>query len=84
MTAPGTKRLRLQYDEPLSNFAFNFNLRRYIEVAYLDTDLSIPSSLLLFVLNRVVDLGFMVRPRLFAHIHSAPVCIRPLPERTGI
>jgi len=26
---PGTKRLKLKYDKPLSNFAFNFNLRRY-------------------------------------------------------
>jgi len=26
------QRLKLQYDEPLSNFAFNFNLRRYIKV----------------------------------------------------
>ena len=26
---PGTKRLKLKYDELLSNFAFNFNLRRY-------------------------------------------------------
>ena len=26
---PGAKRLKLQRDEPLSNFAFNFNLRRY-------------------------------------------------------
>jgi hypothetical protein len=25
----GTKRLKLKCDEPLSNFAFNFNLRRY-------------------------------------------------------
>ena len=24
--------MRLQYDEPLSNFAFTFNLRRYTEV----------------------------------------------------
>ena len=31
LTAPGTKRLKLKYDEPLSNFAFNFNLRRYIK-----------------------------------------------------
>ena len=29
MKAPGTKRLKLQYDEPPSNFAFKFNLRRY-------------------------------------------------------
>jgi hypothetical protein len=26
---PGTKLLKLKYDEPLSSFAFNFNLRRY-------------------------------------------------------
>ena len=26
---PGTKRFKLKYDEVLSNFAFNFNLRRY-------------------------------------------------------
>jgi hypothetical protein len=29
LKAPGTKRLKLKCDEPLSNFAFNFNLRRY-------------------------------------------------------
>ena len=29
LTAPGTKRLKLQYDSLLSNFAFKFNLRRY-------------------------------------------------------
>jgi len=27
--APGTKRLKLKYDESVSNFAFKFNLRRY-------------------------------------------------------
>jgi hypothetical protein len=27
--APGTERLKLDYDNPLSNFAFSFNLRRY-------------------------------------------------------
>jgi hypothetical protein len=26
---PGSKRLKLKYGEPLSNFAFKFNLRRY-------------------------------------------------------
>jgi len=26
---PGTWRLKLKYDEPLSNLAFNFNLRHY-------------------------------------------------------
>ena len=29
LKAPGTKRLKLTYDELLSSFAFNFNLRRY-------------------------------------------------------
>jgi len=29
LKAPGTERLKLKCDEPLLNFAFNFNLRRY-------------------------------------------------------
>jgi len=29
LKAPGTRRLRLNYDELLSSFAFKFNLRRY-------------------------------------------------------
>jgi hypothetical protein len=29
LNAPETKRLKLDYDEPLSNFAFKCNLRRY-------------------------------------------------------
>jgi len=33
LKAPGTKRLKLKYDVALSNFAFNFNLRRYTEVS---------------------------------------------------
>jgi len=32
LKAPGMKCLKLQYDEPLSNFAFNFNLRHYVKV----------------------------------------------------
>ena len=31
LTLPGTKRLKLKCDVPLSKFAFNFNLRRYNE-----------------------------------------------------
>ena len=31
MKAPRTKRLKLECDELLSNFAFNFNLRRYTQ-----------------------------------------------------
>jgi len=33
LKAPGTKLLKLTYDEPLPNFAFKFNLRRYMAVA---------------------------------------------------
>jgi len=29
LKAPGTKRLKLIYDGPLSNFTFKFNLHRY-------------------------------------------------------
>jgi len=29
LTAPGSKRLKLKYDEPLSNIAVKFNVRRY-------------------------------------------------------
>jgi hypothetical protein len=29
LKAPGTKRLKLKYDEPFSKIAFKFNLRRY-------------------------------------------------------
>jgi len=31
MKAPGTMLMKQMYDVPLSNFAFNFNLRRYVE-----------------------------------------------------
>ena len=31
--APGSKRLKLEYDEPPSIFAFKFNLRRYTVAA---------------------------------------------------
>ena len=30
LKAPRTERLKLKYDDPLSKFAFKFNLRRYI------------------------------------------------------
>jgi len=32
LKAPKTKRLKLKYDDPLSNFASNVNLRRYNKV----------------------------------------------------
>ena len=33
LKAPGTKRLKLECDKPLSNFAFKFNLRRYTKIS---------------------------------------------------
>jgi hypothetical protein len=33
LKAPGTKGLKLKYDELVSNFAFKCNLRRYIKAA---------------------------------------------------
>jgi hypothetical protein len=38
LKAPGAKRLKLKHDGPLSNFAFKFNLRRYITVARFAVD----------------------------------------------
>jgi hypothetical protein len=34
MKAPGSKRLNLEHDKLVSNFAFKFNLRRYSEGLY--------------------------------------------------
>ena len=34
--SPGTKSLKLKYDEPLQNFSFKCNLRRYTEAFLLD------------------------------------------------
>ena len=42
LKAPGTKRLELQYDVPLSEFAFKFNLRLF------DKDKLIVSTFLTF------------------------------------
>ena len=39
LNAPGTQRLKLQYDEVLSSFAFNFNLRRYNSADYDMSDI---------------------------------------------
>jgi CRP-like cAMP-binding protein len=32
LKAPGSRWLKLQFDQPLSSFAFDFNLRRYSKV----------------------------------------------------
>ena len=38
LKAPGTERLKLKYEELLSNFGFKFKLRRYIEADVGETD----------------------------------------------
>jgi len=38
LKAPGTKRLKLNYDKLLSNVAFKFNLRRYTRGAVMTGD----------------------------------------------
>ena len=35
LRAPGTKSLKLQHDELLSDFAFKFNLHRYTKEGYM-------------------------------------------------
>jgi hypothetical protein len=35
LKAPGTMLFKLGYEEPVSNFAFKFNLRRYIMVVII-------------------------------------------------
>ena len=47
LKAPGTERLKLEYDELLSTFAFKFNLRRYTKVIVevIPTDASVAENL---------------------------------------
>ena len=40
LKAPGSKRLKLDYDEPLLNFAFKFNLRRCNEACMANPDIA--------------------------------------------
>jgi len=37
LKAPGSKRLKLEYDNLLSNSAFKLNLRRYTKVPLIDS-----------------------------------------------
>jgi hypothetical protein len=40
LKAPGTKRLKLDFDELLSSFAFKFNLRRYAKAIKNEVELA--------------------------------------------
>ena len=44
LKAPGTNLLTLHYDEPLSTFAFKFNLRRYNMAAFVGAPLVAPKK----------------------------------------
>jgi len=55
LKAPGTKRLKLQHGDVLSSFAFNSNLRRYIEGRRLHQAVS-------SVQQRWVEVGAYTRP----------------------
>jgi len=59
LKAPGTKRLKLIYDGPLSNFAFNFNLRRYNERLALYGLIFTIVSVLITILTSVQNGGVM-------------------------
>jgi len=53
LKAPGFSGLKLEYDEPLSNFAFNFNLRRYTVVCIDEVhERSIENELLITTVGR--------------------------------
>jgi len=39
LKSPGTQRLKLKYDVPLSKIAFKFNLRRYIKEFFVEDEL---------------------------------------------
>ena len=54
MIAHGTKLLKLKYDEPLSKFAFNFNLRRYSKDIVLKS-YACPADLEVFGMDRVKE-----------------------------
>jgi len=66
LKAPGTKRLKLEYDYLLSSFAFKINLRRYtVAAAHVAAFMASAGSLL--------DAADLARP----HIHSSTSHLNP-------
>jgi hypothetical protein len=64
---PGPMLLKLIYEEPLSNFAFNFNLRRYnpVAVAGILADMRMDhETLIAGLLHDTVEAGAYTRPHL--------------------
>ena len=63
LKAPGTERLKLQYEELLSNFGFKFNLRRFPVVNNMLTAIKRKKSKDTMILSAVVA-GAYTRPLL--------------------
>jgi hypothetical protein len=61
LKAPGTKRLKLRYHEPLSKFAFKSNLRRYSTVARFAQELLLEKGVSLVLHVKPVGLGEFCR-----------------------
>ena len=45
LKAPGTKRLKLQCDEALSNFSFTFNLHRYSKARAMKAEAAMAANM---------------------------------------
>jgi len=56
--------LKVHYDEPLSNFAFNFNLRRYNEVEDCYSDMLRPQPIPIPTVTILIGWAVRVEPRL--------------------
>jgi len=68
---PGTKRLKLPYEESPSNFAFNFNLRRYMKEEDLRPYFQLPA---------VIDGMFELASKLFGiKVRTTRSCLPPHP-----
>jgi hypothetical protein len=73
LKVPGTKRLRLKYDNLLSNLAFNINLRRYTGVLEgLDASLARGVPIALILSADRLDFGRAVQvDSIKTHVESA-------------
>ena len=67
LKAPGTKLLKLKCDKPLSNFAFEFNLRRYTKAQAVRN----------FTESRLLEVG-LLHLSVFYNFLSMTKCVKPL------
>ena len=64
--------LTLRYDEPLSNFAFNFNLRRYTKAAVLGMGPSVQTPLAAAAMQGAVQAAVKVAVEVMLGRHCPP------------